>query len=234
MMTRTPRTAAVDAYSATPRGSRWADNTFISKVIARSSSLLAAAVITSLSDSEPIRMPTWGPSLSSSAQRWRTSATGCGSDTRSLRYCDLFTDVRAPHGAVELDLRHRRIRPPAGLRQIRRRGDDVQHPPAGDDQPAPIVAGRAGMDDPHAGHRLGPVDAADPATVHGRTGVPRRRHDHTQAGLVRDLELVAHQTPRRASLERGEQVAAHPGQHHLRLGIAEPGVELEHAGPVRC
>jgi hypothetical protein len=60
MMTRTPRKAAVEPYSATPRGSRWAESTRSSFEIPRSFSSSTAGSISSRSDSEPMRIPTRG------------------------------------------------------------------------------------------------------------------------------------------------------------------------------
>src|SRR3954469_11452758 len=126
MMTRTPRRAAVDAYSATPRGSRWAESTFISKVIARSSSSSAAACMTSLSDSDPIRIPTCGPSVSSSAQRCLTSGAGEGSGMHVLGGLGRHGDVGAMHASLQLDQVDRGIRAAARLREVTAGGRDVQ------------------------------------------------------------------------------------------------------------
>src|SRR5262245_34324367 len=56
--TRSPRSRAVLAYSATASGVRWADRTSNSYAIPRSSSSSIAACIRSRSDSEPTTMPT--------------------------------------------------------------------------------------------------------------------------------------------------------------------------------
>src|SRR5215475_1744591 len=69
MITRTPRSCAVDEYSATPRGLRCADRTFSSCEIPRSRSSASAGSIASRSDSEPTRIPTSGPGSSSSSSR---------------------------------------------------------------------------------------------------------------------------------------------------------------------
>src|SRR4249919_3317834 len=130
MMTRTPRNAAVDAYSATPRGSRCAESTFISKVIARSSSSSAAACMTSLSDSEPIRIPTCGPSVSSSAQRCLTSGAGAGSGMHVLHGLGRHGDVGAVHASLQVDQVNRRVRAAPRLREVTAGGGHVQYPAA--------------------------------------------------------------------------------------------------------
>src|SRR3990172_964543 len=111
MITLTPRRAAVDAYSATPRGSRWAESTRNSCEIPRSLSSSSAGSIASRSDSEPIRMPTRGPSS------WNSSkmANGCGA--ASDRDMDsLESDVAPVVHAREVYALDGRVRPLPGLR----------------------------------------------------------------------------------------------------------------------
>src|SRR5919202_5699311 len=127
MMTRTPRRAAVDAYSATPRGSRWAESTFISNLMARSRSSSAAACITSLSDSEPIRIPTWGPSVSSSAQRCLTSGAGMGSGMHVLHALGPEGDVGAVHTSLQLDQADGGVGPAARLGEVAAACRHVEH-----------------------------------------------------------------------------------------------------------
>src|SRR6476659_6793607 len=131
MMTRTPRTAAVVAYSATPRGSRCAESTFISNVIARSSSSSAAACMTSLSDSEPMRIPTCGPSVSSSAQRCLTSGAGTGSGMHVLHVVGRQGDVGAVHAPLQLDQVDRGVCAAAGLGEVGAGGGHVEDAAAG-------------------------------------------------------------------------------------------------------
>src|SRR3954452_18303405 len=143
MMTRTPRSAAVEAYSATPRGSRWAESTFISKVIARSSSSSAAACMTSLSDSDPIRIPTCGPSVSSSAQRCLTSGAGAGSGMHVLHALGPKGDVGAVHASLQVDQADGRIGTPARLGEVAAAGCHIEDAAAGGDQGAGAL-GRPG------------------------------------------------------------------------------------------
>src|SRR6478752_6477060 len=152
MMTRTPRRAAVDAYSATPRGSRCAESTFISNVIARSSSSSAAACMTSLSDSEPMRIPTCGPSVSSSAQRCLTSGAGTGSGMHVLHALGRQGDVGAVHASLQVDQVDGGVRPGPGLGEVAPGRGHVQDTAAGCHQRA-VALGRAGVKHRDALHR---------------------------------------------------------------------------------
>ena len=60
MMTFSPRAIAVETYSSSPRGSRWAEMTLASLPMPNSASASAAAFIVGQSESLPIRMPTRG------------------------------------------------------------------------------------------------------------------------------------------------------------------------------
>ena len=58
--TRSPRSRAERAYSATASGWRWAERTSSSQAMSRAASSSSAGCMRSRSDSEPIRMPTRG------------------------------------------------------------------------------------------------------------------------------------------------------------------------------
>src|SRR3954449_8874912 len=87
MITRTPRSWAVDAYSATPRGLRCADRTLSSCEIPRSRSSASAGSIASRSDSDPTRIPTSGPAspISSSNPTGEACVSGSAGNVHRLR-----------------------------------------------------------------------------------------------------------------------------------------------------
>src|SRR6476659_8972306 len=146
MITRRPRSAAVDPYSATSRGLPCADSTFSSNVIARSSSSSQAAEMISRSASVAITMPTCGPAASSSSQTGCTCGSGCGSGMLLDRRCG--ADVRAVLRAGELDHVDGLVGAAPGIGQVVAQCGDVQHPAAGGDQLAVAERG-AGVEDHH-------------------------------------------------------------------------------------
>src|SRR5690348_9783275 len=223
MITRTPRRAAVDEYSATPRGSRWAERACISNVMPRSSSSLAAASMTSRSDSEPMRMPTWGPVDSSSAHRCLTSGAGVGcSGMYVLRVLRGEADVAAMVGPRDPDRVDAEIGAPAGGVEVGPDGGHVEHAAAGR-LDASLVLGGAGVEDGDALDLLRVVDPGDRvADLGGVRIAPGRDHD-ADAGRLGRLDLAARQGSGGRPCQQREQVAAGAGQDHLRLGIAEAG-----------
>src|SRR4029079_4626128 len=132
MITRRPRSAAVDPYSATSRGLPCADSTFSSNVMARSSSSSQAPEMISRSASVAITMPTCGPAASSSCQTGCTWGSGCGSGMLLDRRCG--ADVRAVLLAGGLDHIDRLVGGAPGIGQVVPQRGDVQHPAAGRDQ----------------------------------------------------------------------------------------------------
>src|SRR5919109_4266333 len=94
MITRTPRSAAVEAYSATPRGFRCADSTWNSYEMPRSSSSCRAGSIDSRSDSDPTRMPTSGAGSPKSANAANGSVCVSGCNVHRPR-CDVATELHA-------------------------------------------------------------------------------------------------------------------------------------------
>src|SRR5439155_3574976 len=186
MMTRTPRSAAVDPYSATPRGSRWAERTWSSFEIARSFSSSTAGSISSRSDSEPIRMPTSGPASSNSSRIGKGTSWRCGSawDTDSLR-----GDVAAVVRAREVDALDGRVRSLSRLRDGLAGPGDVQDPAAGAHE-ATVPERSSGVEDDRP-RGLGFVEPADLDPLLRRVGVTRRGHDHRGRGLGPGRELEA-------------------------------------------
>src|SRR5213078_318820 len=155
MITRNPRRAAVEAYSATSRGSRCAESTRSSNVIASSSSSLTASFMISRSESEAITMPTCGPSEPSSSQTGCTCGRGAGSDKRAH-----LADVRPHLHAVELDLGGGPVGPPPRLAQVGAGRRDVQHPAAGHSQTLAVELG-TGVEHRHAGVASRALEAGD-------------------------------------------------------------------------
>src|SRR4029079_11971502 len=177
MITRTPRSAAVEAYSATPRGSRWADRTRNSLEMPRSFSSSTAGSMPSRSDSEPIRMPTSGPASSNSSRA--AKGTSCrwdsGCDTDPFR-CNVRAEVRA----WEIDLLDGRIGLLARVRNGGSRADHVEDAPPGRDQLA-VSERCARVEDERPG-RAGHLDAADRDAALRVVGVARRSQDDGHGG----------------------------------------------------
>src|SRR6478672_8385353 len=222
MMTRTPRSAAVEEYSATPRGSRWADSTFISNVIARSSSSSAAACMTSLSDSDPIRIPTCGPSVSSSAQRCLTSGAGTGSGMHVLQVLGRQGDVGAVHASLQVDQVDGGVGSAAGLGEVGPGCRHVEDAAAGSDQRA-IVLRRPCVEDRDPLDRAGRLDPGDRAPDLRRLVIAARGDHDAHAGGAELARREVAQRAGRGPVEQVEQVSVEAREDHLRLGVAEPG-----------
>ena len=154
---------------------------------------LQAFSMTGRSDSDPMRIPTSGPSdsrpgISSSISAGEGVGLGM-SDTCFLLGC-AQRDVAAHLLAVEFDLERAGHGPLAGEMERRRGRRDTQDAAAGDDEAA-VAQRRAGVLHAHAGERLGALDALDRLTGARRLRVARRRQ-HERHGRV-----VAHVRARR-------------------------------------
>ena len=80
---------------------------------------------------------------------------------------------------------------------------------------------------------LGLLDARDlAAAIAVRRIVARREHDRHR-GRRRDRKRVTGEIASRRRGEHGQEIRLEQRQQRLRLGIAEPAVELEHPRPVR-
>src|SRR5436190_16325108 len=231
MMTRTPRSAAVEAYSATPRGSRCAESTFISNVMARSSSSSAAACMTSLSDSEPIRIPTWGPSVSSSAQRYLTSGAETGSGMHVLRALGPQGDVGAMHASLQVDQIDGCVRTGAGLCEVAASCRDAEHAAARGDELA-VGLRRAGVKDGEGFERLRGGDPRDGASRCRGLWISRCGDNHGDAGVLCGRSRGARQGPGRRAAQEVQEVGVEARQDRLRFGVSEPDVELDDARAV--
>src|SRR4051794_28245450 len=218
MMTRTPRRAAVEEYSATPRGSRCADSACISKEMPRSSSSLAAASITSRSDSEPMRIPTWGPLASSSAHRCLTSGAGEGrSGMYVLRVLRGEADVAAMMRPRDPDRVDAEIGAPAGGMEVGPDRGHVEDAAAGG-LDVVAVRGGAGVEDGDALDLLRVVDSCDRVADLGGVRIPAGGDDAADAGRLGRLPLAARQRAGGGPPQQRQEVAAGAGQDHLRLG----------------
>src|SRR5438093_5163510 len=204
--TRRPRPAAERAYSATASGSRWAERTSNSLAIPRASSSSSAACILSRSDSDPTRMPT------------RVSSTG---DRR-----DVAPEAHA-FEAHPLDclicLSPRLLE----FGSDRGHGQDtaaVRHEPS-------VAHRRPALEDEGAvGFGLcDPVDRGAGVVASLRVlGARENDGDGSVAAFTKRLDCAS----TRRGREGIEEIALEPRQQGLRLRIAEPGVELEHANAV--
>src|SRR5919108_5248555 len=220
MITRTPRSAAVDAYSATARGSLCADRTRSSFEIPRSLSSSIAGSIASRSDSEPMRIPTSGPASSNSSRM--ASGVSSGSDTDDVR-----RDIPAEGCARKVDGGDGVI---GSLTRFADRGGDGRHvkgPPSRTQKP-PVAQGRTGVENERAAAfcRLD-TPYLDPA--HWALRVPGGGEDDRDGRVPgrRERRLIERPHGRRG--EGGKEVALEEREDGLRLGVAEAAVELEHA-----
>src|SRR5207245_128993 len=86
----------------------------------------------------------------------------------------------------------------------------------------------AGVKDEHATRHLGQAANA-PAELHRSVvGVVPGGDDHANARLVAPSEIrMLGQPALRRGQRQGHEIALQAGQHHLRLGVAETGVELD-------
>src|ERR687891_700267 len=225
MITRTPRSAAVDAYSATARGSRCAESTRSSQEIPRLSSSTPATSIASRSDSEPMRIATSGPDSSNS------SRIGSGSGLSSGGGMDCSErDVATVLDAGELDLVDRPVGSLARLADRDADARDIEDAPArADERAAPER--RARVEDESAGG-FGVRDASERHAAFGPIGVAVRSEHDGHGCLWPGRQLDPGERALRRRGERFEEVALEPWQDRLRLGVAEAAVELEHPRPV--
>src|SRR4029079_13119928 len=205
--TRIPRSRAVRAYSATASGLRCAERTSNSYAMPRDWSSSSAGCIASRSDSEPTSKPTIGPSAADMALR------GPEGDVVPVAHAAEGNQARRLVGAR-----------PRGPNVFAGRGHGEDAPAVGDE--LATVPRRPCVEDERAG-RLGVLDAGDrrPAVAPLRVGAAGK-HDR-DGGFVAERD-VAGQLPGRRAEEQRQEVAVYPRQDRLRLGIAEPAVELEH------
>src|ERR1700737_5092393 len=206
MTTLMPRDAAVLAHSITPAGSRWAEQIFTSCSIPKAWRCVVQLSIRGRSDLLPRITPTSGKA-----------------------WC-LLGYVAAVKSSVESypadRFQHRLARLGDGVAE----GDQRQPPAAGGDKAlAGHVAG-AGVEDQDAGrHRRKAVDR-EPRLVVVR--VAARRHDDADARPWIPLQLPHRgEVATRRLQHQPHGVAPEPRQDDLRLGVAEPGVELEDPDP---
>src|SRR4051794_8284993 len=224
MITRTPRSAAFEAYSATPRGSRWAESTRSSLEIPRSFSSSTAGSMPSRSDSEPMRMPTSGPASSNSSRAAKGTSCRWGSPCDMDRF---RCDVRAELRAWEVDLLDGGIGLLARVQNGVSRADHVEDAPAGRDE-LTVAQRRARVKDERAGCG-GHLDAPDRDAALWFVRVTGRGQDDGHGRERLGVELDSGQLAVRGRGKRFEEVAPQAGQERLRLGGAEAAVELEHA-----
>src|SRR6185503_82050 len=224
MITRTPRSAAVEAYSATPRGSRWADRTRNSLEMPRSFSSSTAGSIPSRSDSEPMRMPTSGPASSNSSSA--AKGTSCRWDSAWDMYRPPSHIGSVVH-ARKVDLLDRGVSLLACLRDGVPRADHVQHAPSGRDELAVSERGARVKDEGAgcAGH-LDPADG-DPALRVVR--IAACGQNDRDRGERPGPELDSGQVAVCRGGEPLEEVSLDARQERLGLRVAEAAVELEHA-----
>src|SRR6185295_4042103 len=206
MSTRSPRSLAVRPYSATASGCRCAERTSNSCAIPRASSSSIAACMRSLSDSEPTTMPIRGLDMCHGRDVLAIAHVGKGDAIARA-----VGKLARGHDAVA-DGRH------------------VENPAAVGDE-AIALACRPCVKDERP-FLLGLADAVDRgADVVARGIFTAREHDGDR-GSVCDREVGARQIARRRGGEDLEEVSFEAGQERLRLGIAEPAVELEYPWPI--
>src|SRR5699024_5847463 len=130
------------------------------------------------------------------------------------------------------DLLGRGEGPRAGLLEVRPGGDDGQHATPGADQGAVREAG-AGVDDVRA-LLLAGVDPGDRVAGAGGGRVAGGGDHDGYRGVPApaQLRVLRELSPGRGQQQRGEG-GGEPLEHHLGLGIAEAGVELDYAQPAR-
>src|SRR5262245_8546467 len=219
MSTLVPRSAAVDAYSATPRGSRWADRTWSPPEIPRSSNSTQAGSMASRSDSEPMRIPTSGPTPSNSSITVRgrglssgIGVNGCERDVVTVLDFPDFDLLGCPIGGLS-----------RGRDRVAQPGD-VQDTSAGRDE-RPLPDGPPGLQDQGSCARRR-FDACDRDAGRGRLRIAGRGEHHGHGRLRACGQFEAREGARGDPRERREQVALEAGNDRLSLGIAEAAVEL--------
>src|SRR5919108_23794 len=182
MITRTPRSAAVDAYSATARGSRCADRTWNSYEMPRSSSSCIAGSIRSRSDSEPTRMPTSGARSPNSISCANASlcVSGCN-------LCRPRADVAPVLHSVERDQPARFVRGFARLVERRPERRYVEDAAAIRHERAAVNC-RAGLEDDRL--LLGFGDAVDPGSGVSSFRIVASGEDDRERRVVLDAQRV--------------------------------------------
>src|SRR6185436_15284292 len=206
MSTCSPRPLAVRPYSATASGCLCAERTSNSCAIPRASSSSIAACMRSRSDSEPTTMPTRGLDMCHGRDVLAIAHVGKGDAiARAIGKLARSNDAVA-------DARH------------------VENPAAVRDE-AIALARRSCVKDERS-FLFGFGDTLDRGADIVAGGIfPAREHDG-DGGSVRNCEVGARQIARRRGGEDLEKVSFEARQERLRLGIAEPTVELEHPWPI--
>ena len=233
MITRTPRRAAVDAYSATPRGSRWAESTRSSFEMPRSFSSSTAGSIASRSDSEPIRMPDERAFLLELLEdrvrrgcRFRLQSScgdvGCLERAMSRRYLAPGKSMRSTAAYTRCSRAFAELEPSAVTLSTR--------PPALGPLPSRRAVPAWKTSAPSASASSMPrISTPDSARVRVAA---RGEHDgHRARPATRSTSAPSEIAGRRRG-EGLEQVALETRQDDLGLGVAEAAVELEHPRPV--
>ena len=117
-----------------------------------------------------------------------------------------------------------------GLAQGRRQGAQPEHPSARRGEAVNPAPRRAGVENAGTGHRLGQL-AVGTETGDGVPGamwsrVPFGGQHHADGGVGDETRRLRQATLRHAA-QQCDRVRSQPGQHDLRLGIAEAHVVLE-------
>ena len=138
----------------------------------------------------------------------------------------------APHLApLEPHERGRRVGPVARLLDAAAARAHRQHAAAGGHDRALRPVRGAGVVDLGAGGG-GLVEALDDVAAAGRPRIPVRRQHHGHRRAVVDPHRPVLQVAVGGRGQQAQGVLVQAGQQGLRLGVAEPGVELEHPRPV--
>src|SRR5919109_4085222 len=222
MITRTPRSAAVEAYSATPLGSRCADRTWSSCEMPRSSSSCNAGSIDTRSDSEPTRIPTSGPGSPNSSSSAKGSVSVSDNVHRASR------DVAAEAHSGERDQVAGCIGTLSRLVQGGCERGHVEHASAVRQEP-PLSHRRARVEDERPG-RLCRFDALDRRACVGPLRVVPSGEDDGHCGVLGRLERARGKSPACRGGEGLDEIPLDAREDRLRLRIPEPAVELQHLG----
>jgi len=147
-------------------------------------------------------------------------------------------DVVPEDLARPVDFGDGRVGPPEGAAQVGVERADGEDAPAGAHDVALLGAGRrdlggAGVEDLDAGQQGGAVEAADDLAGHRPPWIAGARQHDAGGGLLAERQAADVEVAGRSGPEERQQVVLQAHEDHLRLGIAEPGVELEHARPLR-
>ena len=145
----------------------------------------------------------------------------CGTELR---------DIAAVLCAIELNACGCRVGDAACIRDGVSGGNHVQHAAAGGHQLVVVVGPGAGVQYERAGgSRV--VEPADRAAGDGMLGVPLGCDHHGHRGIVAQRELFGMLVKRAVGgcEQQRRKRFAQALEHHLRFGVTEAGVELDHA-----